>query len=326
MFSASVRVAATRSMATITVALLGLLPASYASELAAIDAAAERVAAKLQVAGKLRVAVLDFSGLDGKTSELGRYLSNEFAASLISRGSRMQVLDRANINKILREQGLQERGLVEPSNVLRFGKLFSAAQALGVGTIAAIGESYRVTIQFSAVDTAAVVALERLEVPITPALRTLERKPISAGVRSGDAISQPLQASALGDGDGYRLNVRDISSPIAGQASIQVVHESLRRSYDVAVLRPQTYLVDKAGVQHQMVRASNIASVGDLDVMANDVTTKEFPRGIGIRYTLIFRAPEDLAGTSLVVTYVEPQRNGARPKLTSASLGPVVVR
>lgn len=302
---------------------LGLPLTGNASDFSAVDAAAERIASRLRDSGKVKAALLDFTDLDGRTTELGRYLSSELATGLSNRGGGVQLLDRANIRRILQEHKLQERGLVEPGNIVKLGR-FTAVQALGIGRVVALGESYRITVQFTATDTAAIVATERIELPVTPALRELERRTVDdsrALSTTPDAVSPGafVERSGSGDGNGFTITLKEVSRLPNGQAAFHIIHRSVNRTYSVALLEAKTYLVDDAGNQHRLIRATNISTIDDRDLAAGTFDAKEFPGGIGIRYSLTFETPRQLSDASIVVTYIESRRN-ERPKPIDATL------
>src|SRR4051794_7750467 len=95
---------------------------------------AQKLGAAVKENGKKKVTVLDFTDLEGQTSELGRYIAEQLTVDLVMNRKDFAVLDRANLKSILAEHKLTATGLVEPENAKKLG-MFSGVDALVLGTI-----------------------------------------------------------------------------------------------------------------------------------------------------------------------------------------------
>jgi TolB-like protein len=85
--------------------------------------------------GKKKVAVVDFTDLQGSTQgELGKYVAEQLTVDLVMAKRDFAVLDRANLQKILAEHKLTSRGLIDPDNAKKLG-MFAGVDALILGTI-----------------------------------------------------------------------------------------------------------------------------------------------------------------------------------------------
>ncbi len=117
---------------------------------------ADKLASQIKEQGKKKVAVIDFSGLDGNASELGRYVSEQLTVDLVMDRKDFSVLDRANLKKILDEHKLSSSGLVDPDNAKKLGQ-FAGVDALILGTITPKNQSVSVTAKVITTDTAEIV-------------------------------------------------------------------------------------------------------------------------------------------------------------------------
>src|SRR3990172_9031591 len=130
------------------ITLVFLLPDSknaiaYEKEIKAISSAlAENIAAS----GKKSIAVVDFTDLQGNVTELGRFLSEEFSVALSESGKRFEVVDRAQLNSILKEQKFALSGLVDPKTVQKIGAI-AGVQCLVTGTLTPFGDSIRLAVK-----------------------------------------------------------------------------------------------------------------------------------------------------------------------------------
>ena len=124
-------------------------------------AKAQALAAKIQAAGKSRVAVLDFTALDGETvTELGRLLVELLNVHLASADG-ISVVDRFHLENVLKEQKLTKSGLFNPKLSSKIGEL-SGVEAVIIGTITELGGDLLVSFKIIDTETATNIGAELL--------------------------------------------------------------------------------------------------------------------------------------------------------------------
>jgi hypothetical protein len=106
------------------------------------------------------VAAVDFKDLQGKTTNLGRFLSDEVSTNLAMQDKNISMADRANLKRIMEENKLTEEGLVNPENAKKLGQL-AGLDAIMFGTVVPFGNGYRVNVKVIATDTAKIVVASR---------------------------------------------------------------------------------------------------------------------------------------------------------------------
>jgi TolB-like protein len=104
-------------------------------------------AAKAQ--GRRRVAVLPFQVIGGKGSSSGRIVSERLVGPLTAEGS-VEVVERAMLESVMREQQLQFSGVVDARSVKELGKILNV-DALIMGTVIALKDD-RVEINARLID------------------------------------------------------------------------------------------------------------------------------------------------------------------------------
>ena len=109
-----------------------------------LSALAEKLAAQVKESGRKKVTVLDFTDLQGNSSELGRFLAEELSVGLVERRSGFSVMDRANLKTILAEHKLTVDGLVEPENAKKLGQ-FSGVDAIVLGKVTPLKDEVAIT-------------------------------------------------------------------------------------------------------------------------------------------------------------------------------------
>lgn len=170
---------------------------NYDQEMAAM---AGNVSNGLEEQGVKSVAVLDFTDLQGTTTELGRFLAEELSTNLVLSRKRFDVIDRANLNRLLDEHKLSRSGLVDPENIKRLGKV-AGAHALVTGTVTPIGDKLRISARVISTETAKIVGAARGDIETTQAMKDLMRTRIvdDRGTNNRSAPALSTQQPAKGD-------------------------------------------------------------------------------------------------------------------------------
>jgi TolB-like protein len=152
---------------------------------------------EVKESGRKKVAIVDFTDLQNKPVEIGRYLSEQITVNLVSSKGGFKVVDRANLNSILAEHKLTTSGLVEPDNVRKFGSV-SGIDALILGTVTVLGDSIQLTAKVIATDTAIVEAAAKGKLRKTSELeKLLEKPPVTERSTANQAKPAPVSEPAV---------------------------------------------------------------------------------------------------------------------------------
>ena len=82
------------------------------------------LAKKIKESNKTKVAVSDFLDNDGNLTELGKAIAEDIGVGIVNEGKgTFQVMERSNLNAILKEQKLSSTGLIDPETAKKLGKL-----------------------------------------------------------------------------------------------------------------------------------------------------------------------------------------------------------
>ena len=79
-------------------------------------------------------------------------MSEEFAVNLMNANKGFQVMERSDLNAILKEHNLASTGIIDPETAKKLGKL-KAVDAIVVGTITPYAEYFRMTIKILDTET-----------------------------------------------------------------------------------------------------------------------------------------------------------------------------
>lgn len=121
------------------------------------------------------VAISDFTKLDGTPTELGRYLSEQFSDAIVNANASFSLVDRGRVNFLLKEAGLDSKGLLDPNTVAKLGKL-KGIDAIITGTLTTIGNDLAVNVKVLSLETAILQSSVKGNISRTPAIIELEGK------------------------------------------------------------------------------------------------------------------------------------------------------
>jgi len=156
------------------------------------------------------VAILPFM-----TSGTGRpgydpgLMAAEYGAVRLSKDERVRLVDRANVNALLKEQALTLSGVATDSGAVQAGKILSVRYLI-TGSVLVEGSTQTVSVRMTSVETGAVVSA---------AMATLETGSMEALYRSSigerDQLSASLYRSAVGPGWGQFYTGHPVHGSIA---------------------------------------------------------------------------------------------------------------
>jgi TolB-like protein len=209
-----------RLLARITMILLPCAtPAAQAqgsSEPAAVKSLASELATKLQEKHETRITALDFTDINGRANELGRFLADQVGAEL-SAIKELTTIDRGHIASIMTEHKLTAAGLVNPDNAKQLGK-FAQVDAIVVGTLTVVDAEVVLTVRAISTETSEFVSA-RTRMKATPDLQRM----LGLSVRGvGDTTSAQTVLAV----EGEQIALRDIGPLLATLRN--VVRHSVR--------------------------------------------------------------------------------------------------
>jgi len=129
-------------------------------------------------AGKKRIAIVDFTDLQGNITELGRFIAEELSVDLINTAKGFEVIDRNHLNRILAEHKLYISGIVDQKTVQKLGQI-AGVDAIVTGSIIPFENSVRVVCKVIATDTARVISAAKGDIAKTKAIEKLLAKGIT---------------------------------------------------------------------------------------------------------------------------------------------------
>ncbi len=159
-----------------------------------IDQLSAKIAEKITAASKKKIAVVDFTDLDGSVTEFGRFVAEEFSTALAGTGKGFTVVDRLHLKALLKEHKFSSSGLLDQNTIRKLGKI-AGVDALVTGSLTPWGEGVRINVKVLDIETAAVINANRGNIAMTDAVKSLMRKGIisSAGQTTNSVGTPPIR-------------------------------------------------------------------------------------------------------------------------------------
>jgi TolB-like protein len=222
---------------------------------AEISNLATNLASATKSAGKKKVAVIDFTDLEGNSNELGKYIAEQLTVDLVMDRQNFSVLDRGNLRKILAEHKLTASGLVDPDNAKKLGQ-FAGVDALILGTVTTKKQNVAVTAKIITTDTAEIVGAGKAQFKTDDTVQQLAAKnTVDSSSNSGNQANddKPKVAKTIGD---LRIELPSLKMVDSRQLllSMNLVNLNSNRSIFIALNgdmmnTPHAALRDDAGAE-----------------------------------------------------------------------------
>jgi len=270
---------------------------------------AKKLAAQVKERDKKKVAVLDFTDLQGGSSELGKYVAEQLTINLVMEKREFAVLDRANLRRVLSEHKLTATGLIDPENAKKLGQ-FAGVDALIFGNLVTLSQNVEFTAKIITTDTAEIVGATRSKFKIDEIVKELVSHPTTGRApEGGDGILDdgPKVTKTFGD---LKVDLPPLKIVNDSQylLSMTLSNKNSRRSIWVALND------DMSSTPKSVLRnAEGYEFYTSFRVISGIVDSAE-------QYGQFFKATEIPAGESITATVKFESRGGRRPTVDPCNL------
>ncbi len=148
-----------------------------------INKLSAKMAIKIAEQKKKKLAVVDFTDLQGNVTELGRFISEEMSVSLADSAKGFRIIDRTHLKAIIKEHKLSASGIINPETARKLGKI-SGVDALITGTLTPFGEKVRISVKVLDTTTADIISSVRGNIAKTKGIEELLSRDISTAIMS----------------------------------------------------------------------------------------------------------------------------------------------
>ena len=152
---------------------------------------------------KSKIAVMDFVNMNGQTTKLGRYMSEELTTRLYRTGQ-FEVIERNLLDKVVEEQKISLSGMIDESTAAELGKVLGV-DAIASGTITDLGTSVKVNARLISAETGKLFSVASVEIPKNNKVKVLLSQSVAAtsGVATTSGTTVQPTASRTVKKEGY---------------------------------------------------------------------------------------------------------------------------
>ena len=120
---------------------------------------------------KSKVAVIEFSDIQGKVTNLGRYFAEELTTRLYLTG-KFEVIERQLLNKILREHQFSLSGIIDENSAVELGKILGV-DAIATGSITDLGSNVKVNARLISAESGKLFSVASVKIYKDDTIRKL---------------------------------------------------------------------------------------------------------------------------------------------------------
>lgn len=126
---------------------------------------ANQISKGVQEKQSKKIAVIDFSDLNGNVTALGQFLAEELTTQLfIVAPGKFEVVERRQLQKLAEELALGQAGFIEEKSIKKMGQILGV-DAIVTGSLTDLGNTVKVNARLIGVESAKVFAVAAAEIP-----------------------------------------------------------------------------------------------------------------------------------------------------------------
>ncbi|MEJ2637010.1 MAG: FlgO family outer membrane protein [Calditrichia bacterium] len=137
----------------------------------------EQIVTSLSQKQKSKIAVIEFSNLQGKVTQFGMYLAEELITRLY-RTNRFEVIERQLLNKVLQEHKLNMSGIIDASSAKELGRILGV-DAIASGSVTDLGNNVKVNARLISTETGKIFSVASVTIFKDEVVRKLMGESIS---------------------------------------------------------------------------------------------------------------------------------------------------
>jgi hypothetical protein len=272
---------------------------SYSLEIKAI---AEKLSSDVNLAQKKRVAVIDFTDLEGNITALGRFIAEKLSIALFKTKREFDLVNRSQLARLIKENKLAEEGLLNPKTVARLGQL-AGVDAIIIGTLTPFGDNIEYSFSTINIESATVIAAIDGQFPKTNAMNSLLGtaliKDDELSFSKGTGTSSKIDTSQTHSTSLRKLEKEDILFELVDYRltgaglEFDLLITSLKRDERVTFSVNESRILDDLGGEHDSVNGTfgNSSSRGQISkTLVPEVKTKA-----GFQFNTVLKGATSIA-------------------------------
>lgn len=187
---------------------------------------AQQISKSMQEKQKQKIAIIDFSDLNGNVTSLGQFMAEELTTQLFMVApGKFEVVERRQLLKLEEELTLGQTGFIEEKSIKKMGQVLGV-DAIVTGSMTDLGNTVKINARLIGVESAKVFAVAATDIPKTGMVADLIAKQIE---KKPGAIPTTLANSAAAKQE-TKAEIKKESGSVWEDGAIRVTVESLKKS------------------------------------------------------------------------------------------------
>ena len=136
-----------------------------------LDDLVSQIVLSLSQNQKTKIAIIEFSDIQGNVTNLGRYLAEELTTRLYRTG-KFEVVERQLLNKVIKEQKLGMSGFIDDNTAVSLGQILGV-DAIASGSITDLLTNVKVNARLISTESGKVFSVASVKIPKDETIRML---------------------------------------------------------------------------------------------------------------------------------------------------------
>ena len=158
---------------------------------------------------KSKIAIIEFSDIEGNITNLGRYVAEELTTKLY-RTNKFEIVERQLMNKLIQEQNLSLNGYIDIDTEVGIGKVLGV-EAIVSGSITDLGNSIKINARLISPESGKVFSVASVKIQKDNTISKLLNQAVSS-TKSSEYIKSKTKQKINANGLDIELIIASISN------------------------------------------------------------------------------------------------------------------
>lgn len=259
-----------------------------------VKSLAEQISKNMKEKQKQKIAIIDFSDLNGNVTALGQFIAEELTTQLfITAPGNFEVVERRQLLKLEEELALGQMGFIEEKGIKKMGQVLGV-DAIVTGSMTDLGNTVKINARMIAVESAKVFAVAATDIPKTVMVFDLMAKqveerqpevkaPSALTVQSGKEEAKRKEETTFFKNDLFKITVKSLKKT-GNTIELALLYENIVKK-NIKVSLKSAYLSDENGERWELKELHGIERSSFFPIT-------DFPQNLPALVKLIFSAED----------------------------------
>jgi len=278
-----------------------------------------KISKSMLTEGKKKIAVIEFSDLNDNVNNLGRFLAEELINELMKdkKAKGYEIVERRQLNKVLRQLKLSSSGLLDPKSMKAVGKILNV-DAIVTGSLTDLGNDIKVNARIISVESAKIIATASTKIPKVGSVATLMGQnsvkvtsgSTSSSSRGTKQVSKNHKGKYFFENDDVLIEYKRMQKKGNDVVFYVTFFNKTNKPLEVEYYLKKSYLTDNNGLEWDLKRGHTLFTNNKITIDANRkvISQLKFARGYETSGTIFYlKAYYAINGKDIVVKFYDIQ-------------------